>query len=102
MSRLLHLALQADLDACAALDHYRPAAFDAEGFVHCCRETQLAGVLERYFRDRAGVVLLEIDPGRLTVPVVEEDTTGRGEVFPHIYGPIPWAAVLRREPLPSP
>ena len=46
----------------------------------------------------AEVVLLRIDPDRLTSPVVVEDLVGSGEPFPHVYGPIDLAAVVAADP----
>jgi glutathione S-transferase len=99
---LLHVALRDELEAARGGSHYSPAGFPDEGFVHCCRPGQLAGVLERYFRGRDDLVLLELDPAALDARLVEEDTTGRGERFPHLYGPVPWRAVQRESPLPPP
>lgn len=95
---LLHVATVEDWEARSAAD-YRPAGLATEGFVHCCDDRQLAGVLERYYRGRDDLVLLHLDPAGLTVDVVWEDTSGRGERFPHVYGPIDTAAVVGREPL---
>ncbi|HSG91031.1 MAG TPA: DUF952 domain-containing protein [Pseudomonadales bacterium] len=107
MSRILHVAAAADLDACADLDSYAPAAFATEGFIHCCRPEQLAGVLSRYFRDRDDLQLLELDRERLGADLVDEDATGSesgsgsgsGELFPHLYARIAWSAVRSRRPL---
>lgn len=90
---LLHVA---ERDAFAARrddSHYAPAAFAAEGFVHLCTPAQLAGVLERYYRDREDLLLLVLEADALDAELRWEDTTGRGERFPHLYGPIPRAAV---------
>lgn len=90
---LLHVAVRTEYEAAAHASHYAPAAFADEGFVHLCRPDQLAGVLGRYFRDRDDLVLLLLDAEALDARLVEEDTTGRGEAFPHLYGPVPMAAV---------
>jgi Uncharacterized protein conserved in bacteria len=90
---LLHVAERTAWEAARASGPYAPAAFEAEGFVHLCRPAQLPGVLERYYRDREDLLLLELDASALEAEVRFEDTTGRGEPFPHLYGPIPLAAV---------
>ena len=95
---LLHIATAEDWEARSGL-HYRPAGLVDDGFVHCCDRSQLAGVLDRYYRDRDDLVLLHLDPAGLTVDVVWEDTTGRGERFPHVYGPIDAAAIVGVEAL---
>ena len=75
-------------------DPYGPDGWEAEGFIHCCTAAQLEAVLARHFPDRSGLVVLEIDPERLEAAVEWEDTSGSGEMFPHIYGPIPRSAVM--------
>ena len=95
---LLHVADRAAFEASAADTHYAPAAFADEGFVHCCTPGQLPGVLERYYRGRDDLVLLLLDADALDAPLRFEDTTGRGETFPHVYGPLPLAAVRARRP----
>ena len=39
-------------------------------------------------------MLLRIDPALVTSPIVVEDLVGSGVEFPHVYGPIPVAAVV--------
>lgn len=99
MSPLLHLASEVDLLACQSRPDYVPAGFDREGFIHCCRVDQLAGVLKRWFRGRDDVALLQIDVDLLGTAPVEEDTAGRGETFPHLYRTLPWRVVTDRTPL---
>ncbi len=95
---LFHVATVEDWEARSAAD-YRPAGLATEGFVHCCDAGQLPGVLDRYYRGRDDLVLLTIDPAGLTVDVVWEDSTGRGERFPHAYGPLALGAVVATGPL---
>lgn len=95
---LHHAATLADWAARSATD-YRPAGLATEGFVHCSTRAQLPATLARHYRGRSDLVLLTIDVGALTSGLVWEDTSGRGEAFPHIYGPIPLSAVATVEPL---
>lgn len=96
---LLHVAVRAELEACAGADHYAPGAFASEGFVHCCWPEQLAGVLSRYFRGRDDLVLLTLDADGLDAPLREEAPPGGAQRFPHVHGPLLLAAVLERTPL---
>ena len=59
-----------------------------DGFIHCCTAAQLEYVGERYFRGRQDLVILCVDPQRVTAPIKYEDLNGEGMLFPHIYGPI--------------
>ncbi len=48
------------------------------------------------------LVLLEIDPDLLGVPLVVEVPVGAdsdSEAFPHVYGPLPLAAVVDARPV---
>jgi glutathione S-transferase len=59
-----------------------------EGFVHCSYDAQVGATAARFFGDLDEVVVLRIDPDRVTSPIVAEDLYGAGEDFPHVYGPI--------------
>jgi uncharacterized protein (DUF952 family) len=63
------------------------------GFVHCSYPDQAAGVAEAFFAGAGDLVLLRVDPARVPAEVRVEDG------FPHVYGPIPVAAVTAAEPL---
>lgn len=104
---LLHVASEADVARARETGRYRADSLEAEGFLHCCDEDQLAGVLARYFRTAEGrnvdgVVVLRVDASRLDAPVVRENTVGGDEPFPHVYGEVPLAAIVAVEPLPEP
>ncbi len=73
----------------------RNLTYDREGFVHCSFAEQVTGVAERAYADvdRADLVVLELDPALLRVPVVVEDL-GTGTPYPHIYAPLPMASVI--------
>ncbi|MFW6261817.1 MAG: DUF952 domain-containing protein [Spirochaetota bacterium] len=73
---------------------YAPAGFEREGFVHCSRWPQLAGVARALFAGRDDLVVLEIDTSRLESEVRYEDCYETGEAFPHVYGPINRSAIV--------
>lgn len=64
----------------------------------------MAGVANALYRGRTDLVLLEIDPAKLRSPVRFEAPVahpggasvpaGRGERFPHVYGPINADAIV--------
>lgn len=99
MKTLYHVAQARSFDPNA--EHYAPPGWEGEeeGFIHCCWADQLSGVLERYFRGEANLLLLTLDASALVGSLREEDSTGRGEAFPHCYGVIPRSAVLQCQPL---
>ena len=61
-------------------------------FIHCSWQEQVAKTFERFYADAGDVLLLEIDPKRLTTPL-RADAIPSGELFPHLYGPLPIEAV---------
>ncbi|BEP13113.1 DUF952 domain-containing protein [Acidothermaceae bacterium B102] len=73
-----------------------------EGFIHCSRADQVAGVLERYYVGAGPLLLLTVDPELLTSPW-QDDEIAPGVFYPHVYGPINVAAVVAVTPLaPAP
>ena len=65
---------------------YKPLGFDAEGFIHCSIERQVAGVLERFYKNQTGLVKLKIEKAKVNRPVLFELAADLNELFPHIYG----------------
>ncbi len=92
-SRIYHVTDQAALDAVAD-GQYSCGSLVQEGFIHCCKHDQLAGVLERYYQGVSGLKQLEIDPDKLVARLVFENTVGGDELFPHVYGKINMDAVV--------
>jgi uncharacterized protein (DUF952 family) len=101
---IFHVATVTDWEAAKAVGEYRMSTLgrtlEQEGFLHASHAGQWRAVHDAFY---AGLdeplVLLEIDPGLLGVPVVEEAPPGTDELFPHIYGPLPVAAVVAVSPL---
>lgn len=101
---LFHLALRRDWEAAQRHGEYRISTLgrtlEDEGFLHASYRLQVEGVRSRFYAEvTEPLVLLEIDPDRLDVPVVEEVPDGADEAFPHIYGPLPVAAVVGVRPV---
>lgn len=97
-----HLALPDDwAKACEAGEYRistRGRSLATEGFIHCSFPHQVRGVAAAFYADIEELVLLTIDPLLLDAEVRVEDTTGGGKDFPHIYGPLPVAAVTDVRP----
>lgn len=96
---IYHLALVSDWEAAQAAGDYRISSLgvtlEEEGFLHASRSDQWEGVKARYYSEVVDpLVLLVIDPERLTAPLVVEEVRGTGETFPHIYGPLNLDAVV--------
>jgi len=78
--------------------HYQPAAFAEEGFVHLSSADQMVGTLNKHYPGQRDLLVLTIDPHRLTTPPVWEDLYGSGREFPHVYGPLDLVAVVAVTP----
>ncbi|MBA4383353.1 MAG: DUF952 domain-containing protein [Anaerolinea sp.] len=72
---------------------YLPEGFEADGFIHCSKMNQIVGVGERYYAGQTGLLILGINPDKLTSRLVFENLIGGEELFPHIYGPLNLEAV---------
>jgi uncharacterized protein (DUF952 family) len=90
---IYHLAAFEAWHAAQGVGEYRPKDFDTEGFIHCSHLHQLVEVANRYFLGREDLVLLVVDRSKLRAHVIEENLAGGAMLFPHIYGPLPVAAV---------
>ncbi len=90
---ILHVARRKAWEAARPLGLYDVESVDGEGFIHCCTGEQLAGVLQRYFEGGTDLVLLQIDPERVTSEIRWEAG------FPHIYGPLELEAVISAQTL---
>jgi len=77
-----------------------PPSIAAEGFVHCSYGRQVGGTVSKHFAGVTGLLALELDPTALGgVELVDEDSYGSGQAFPHAYGPIAATAVIRSIPI---
>jgi uncharacterized protein (DUF952 family) len=65
----------------------------ADGYIHMSCGSQLAATLDRHYRGVEGLMLVAVDLSRLGDSVRWEPARG-GELFPHIYGRLPVAAVV--------
>jgi uncharacterized protein (DUF952 family) len=88
---ILHICSAAEWQATRD-GHYRCASLEREGFIHCSTPAQAVEVADRLFRGRRDLLLLVIDPNRVTTEIRREDG-GNGQTYPHIYGPLNVGAV---------
>ncbi|MFJ1593229.1 DUF952 domain-containing protein [Kitasatospora albolonga] len=109
---LLHLAEAPLWEAARGSGTYemstRGRTLQEEGFIHLSLPHQLPGVARMLYGDGGGdaaggrdLVVLVVDPARLTDPVRYEAMKPGGEEFPHLYGPLPVEAVVEVRPWPT-
>jgi uncharacterized protein (DUF952 family) len=65
----------------------------ADGYIHLSAADQLQGTLDKHFVGQSGLVIVEVDLATLGNSIKWEESRG-GALFPHIYGPLPMAAVM--------
>ncbi|TWH73863.1 uncharacterized protein (DUF952 family) [Modestobacter roseus] len=108
---LLHLIEPAAWRAALDTGVVEPPSLAGAGFVHLSTPDQVHLPARRLYGDRRDVVVLVVDPARLTDPVRwEPGVPGDPSAmrFPHLFGPLPTAAVvgvvpwLRGRPLALP
>jgi len=77
-------------------DYFDGAPVDHEdGYIHFSTATQVAETAARYFSDEPVIHVLAIDPSRLPEVELKWEPSRGGELFPHLYGRLPMAAVAR-------
>lgn len=74
--------------------YYEAASLAAEGFIHFSTKQQVAGVLERYYKDTTGLQLLHVDENKLQAVLKYELSPSVNEAFPHLYGKLNIDAVV--------
>ncbi|WP_261565066.1 DUF952 domain-containing protein [Frankia gtarii] len=102
---------------------YRPVSLGTEGFIHFSTPEQIVGTANRFYAGRDDLLLVVVDPQRLTAPLRWEPPAAvvpaapvatasvppaaatasgpaTGELFPHLYGPIDAGAVAAVIPFP--
>ncbi|HEX3610625.1 MAG TPA: DUF952 domain-containing protein [Sporichthyaceae bacterium] len=90
---LLHLTTREEWDKAQAAGIYEPPSLAEEGFVHLSAPNQVLATADRHFAGVRGLVMLTIAAERLSAPLRYETVTDRGEMFPHLYGPLNLDAV---------
>lgn len=85
------------------LGYYAAPGLASDGFIHCSTAEQVLPVARKFYPGQRGLVLLVIDPARLT-PSLKWEPSAEGApppgvpadaLFPHIFGPINLDAVVQ-------
>ncbi len=96
---LFHCAMPDDWAAAFQTGGYtmstRGMTLDEVGFVHLSTRAQVEGVANRFYADVEQLVLLTIDQEKVPSEIRwESPAPDVDELFPHVYGPLPIAAVV--------
>ncbi|MBM0279361.1 DUF952 domain-containing protein [Micromonospora tarensis] len=71
-----------------------------DGFIHLSGGDQVVETARRYFTGATGLTLLSVAEERLGDALRWEPSRG-GQLFPHLYGPLPVTAVVAARALPA-
>lgn len=96
---IYHVCERAAWEAVQSAGRYLGSAQDRrDGFIHFSTVAQVEASAAKHHAGRAALVLLAVDPGALGDALRWEPSRG-GDLFPHLYGPLPLAAVRWAEEL---
>ena len=97
---ILHITSRVEWKDAQLQGEYIAPSLEAEGFIHCSTEKQVAYVANAFYRGRKDLVLLNIDETKLNSELKWEAPAGppasgisESDLFPHIFGAINLNAV---------
>lgn len=101
--KVVHITSRRLWDESRQVGQYSAPGLSSEGFIHCSTSRQAVAVGNKFYRGQRGLVLLVIDPERLTSSLKWEPPAEgapppgvpASDLFPHIYGPINLDAVTQ-------
>jgi uncharacterized protein (DUF952 family) len=91
-AKLWREAQAAGVFAGSPIDH-------ADGYIHFSTAAQVVETASLYFRGEDDLMLVAVDGARLG-PALRYEASRGGALFPHLYAPLPLAAVVWAKPLP--
>ena len=98
-SVIYHMCAKSEWQAAEAAGFYQGSSQDAaDGFIHFSAAEQVITSAAKHRAGQDGLVLLSVDAGALGQVLKWEPSRG-GALFPHLYGPLPLAAVIRVDDL---
>jgi uncharacterized protein (DUF952 family) len=97
---IYHICRREEWQAAQAAGCYGGSSQDAaDGFIHFSTAAQIEESAARHRAGQSGLVLLAVDPGALGAALKWEPSR-RGDLFPHLYGALPLAALRGHWELP--
>ncbi|HEX2839775.1 DUF952 domain-containing protein [Hyphomicrobium sp.] len=80
--------------------HYYGSPDDVrDGFIHFSAPHQVVATAAKYFKGKRDLVIVAFDEAALGDALKWEPSRG-GDLFPHLYAPLPTARALWERPLP--
>lgn len=95
---IYHITERESWESAQAAGQYLAESLRTQGFIHASTQAQVVETANLFYAGQDGLVLLCIDPARLTAPLKREAASNAGHrddagLFPHIYGPLNLDAV---------
>ena len=97
---IYHICRQGEWQAAEAAGSYRGSSQDAaDGFIHFSSGAQVEASAAKHRAGQDGLVLIAVNAPALD-PALKWEPSRGGQLFPHLYGDLPLAAVRWVKPLP--
>jgi len=116
MSMIYHITSHSTAVAAQKVGEYRTESLNKEGFIHFSQLHQLLGVANSFYGGQSDLVILVVDSSRLKAELRYEPPAHPGtlseapgeislldidQLFPHLFGPLNFDAVLKVVDFPS-
>lgn len=100
MTRIYKILPRSEWETARDAGRFEGSAVDlADGYIHFSTAAQAPETAGKHFSGKVGLVVLEIEGDELGEALRWEPSRG-GDLFPHLYGPLDVARVLRVLPAP--
>jgi uncharacterized protein (DUF952 family) len=97
---IYHMCRRAEWTAAEAAGIYTGSSQDApDGFIHFSTAAQIRESAHKHRAGQADLVLVTVDTAKLG-PTLKWEPSRGGMLFPHLYGALPFDAVVAVDPLP--
>jgi uncharacterized protein (DUF952 family) len=101
MSLVYKILPRSEWEAAAARGVFEGSGIDLkDGYIHFSTAEQAAETLRLHFAGRTGLVMVAVEAEALGADLKWEPSRG-GQLFPHLYAPLPTARAAAVEPIPD-
>ena len=98
MSLIYRILARADWEAFESAGVFRGTAHDLrDGFIHFSAAHQVEGTAAKHYADQRDLVLVHVETDRLGDAQLKWEPSRGGDLFPHLYGALRSAAVIKAE-----
>ncbi len=94
---IYHITTKKQWEKALSVGFFEEPSLETEGFIHMSTMEQIAGVLDRYYKNIPELLMLHVDETKLIAELKYELSPSVNQYFPHIYGTINLDAVVKME-----